>query len=197
MRNGWTDVLVWSLDEQRRLVAAPVTRFSIRDEGRVPAPAGIRPRGQGNRAIIRSSRSPAGHRLGELQPSGPARDPAADPPAAWRGPWLVRAPHRAAGSPHRRRLRHQAAAGALHLQRPGEPGLRRGGSSRGVRHLAAPKSRAHMVDVYLPAPAHCTHGQGNPIDYWFRELGIAYRGAHDKRLPDALYAASDGKSASS
>ena len=45
--------------------------------------------------------------------------------------------------------------------------------------------------VYLPAPAHCTHGRGNPIHDWFRELGIEYRGAHDKRLPNALYAASD------
>ena len=28
--------------------------------------------------------------------------------------------------------------------------------------------------VYLPAPAHCTHGRGNPIHDWFRELGIEY-----------------------
>ena len=45
--------------------------------------------------------------------------------------------------------------------------------------------------VYLPAPVHCTHGRGNPIHDWFRELGIEYRGAPDKRLPSALFAASD------
>jgi replicative DNA helicase len=34
-------------------------------------------------------------------------------------------------------------------------------------------------------------GRGNPIHEWFRELGIEYRGARDKRLPSALFAASD------
>ena len=45
--------------------------------------------------------------------------------------------------------------------------------------------------VYLPAPEHCTFGRGNPIHDWFRELGIGYLGAHDKRLPDVLYSATD------
>jgi replicative DNA helicase len=53
---------------------------------------------------------------------------------------------------------------------------------------------AHLIGdgcVYLPAPARCTHGRGNPIHDWFRDLGIEYRGAHDKRLPDLLYSAGD------
>jgi replicative DNA helicase len=47
--------------------------------------------------------------------------------------------------------------------------------------------------VYLPAPGHCTHGRGNPIHDWFRELGIEYRGAREKRLPAVLYSANEAE----
>jgi replicative DNA helicase len=42
---------------------------------------------------------------------------------------------------------------------------------------------------YLPAPHHCTHGRGNPLHVWFRELGIENLRSYQKRLPVALYAA--------
>ena len=46
----------------------------------------------------------------------------------------------------------------------------------------------------LPAGArHCTHGRGNPIHDWFRELGIEYLGARAKRLPEVLYSATDAE----
>jgi replicative DNA helicase len=47
--------------------------------------------------------------------------------------------------------------------------------------------------TYLPAPHHCTHGRGNPLHAWFRELGIEDLRSHDKRLPAALYSASDAE----
>src|ERR1700751_178917 len=47
--------------------------------------------------------------------------------------------------------------------------------------------------LYLPAPAHCTHGRGNPIHEWLRELGIENRRAHEKQLPEVLYSASDAE----
>ena len=46
--------------------------------------------------------------------------------------------------------------------------------------------------TYLPAPHHCTHGRGNPLHAWFRELGIVLR-SHEKRLPAAMYGASDAE----
>ncbi|HEY6309220.1 MAG TPA: replicative DNA helicase, partial [Streptosporangiaceae bacterium] len=47
--------------------------------------------------------------------------------------------------------------------------------------------------TYLPAPHHCTHGRGNPLHAWFRELGIEDLRSHDKRLPAALYSASEAE----
>ena len=47
--------------------------------------------------------------------------------------------------------------------------------------------------TYLPAPYHCTHGRGNPLHAWFRELGIENLRSHEKRLPAAIYSASDAE----
>ena len=45
--------------------------------------------------------------------------------------------------------------------------------------------------TYLPAPYHCTHGRLNPLHIWFRELGIDDLRSHEKRIPEALYSASN------
>ena len=69
LRNGWDDVLVWSLDD--RAPARPGTGHQclrVRDEGRVPAPAGIWPRGEGNRQPPVPHVLPAGHRSGTCEP---------------------------------------------------------------------------------------------------------------------------------
>jgi len=47
--------------------------------------------------------------------------------------------------------------------------------------------------TYLPAPYHCTHGRGNPLHAWFRELGIENLRSYEKRLPVALYSADDAE----
>ena len=47
--------------------------------------------------------------------------------------------------------------------------------------------------TYLPAPYHCTHGRGNPLHAWFRELGIEDLRSHEKRLPAAMYSANDAE----
>jgi len=49
--------------------------------------------------------------------------------------------------------------------------------------------------AYLPAPWKCTHHRGNPVHAWFRALGIEDLRSADKRLPEALYAASDEEAA--
>ncbi len=45
--------------------------------------------------------------------------------------------------------------------------------------------------VYLPSPHRLTHGRRNPVTAWFRELGIANLRSHEKRVPQALFGASD------
>jgi replicative DNA helicase len=47
--------------------------------------------------------------------------------------------------------------------------------------------------TYLPAPRRSTHGRGNPLQAWFRELGIEDLRSHQKRLPAAMYSASDAE----
>jgi replicative DNA helicase len=45
--------------------------------------------------------------------------------------------------------------------------------------------------TYLPAPQQCTHGRGNPLHAWFRELGIEKLRSYEKRLPAVMYSAND------
>src|SRR4029077_5133592 len=47
--------------------------------------------------------------------------------------------------------------------------------------------------TYLPAPHHCTHGRGNPLHTWFRELGIEDLRCREKRLPAAVYSADNAE----
>ena len=139
LRDGWHDVLVWSLDERNQLVSAPVINVfesGTKDVFRLKLASGREVRATANhRFLTFSGWSP----LGDLRPGDrlaiPRRIPA-----------------------------------------PVTTGL--GWSEDRIGLLA------HLI------------GDGcvvkrQPIHDWFRELGIEYLGAHDKRLPSALYAASD------
>jgi len=54
----------------------------------------------------------------------------------------------------------------------------------------AQRTRWHS---YLSAPDRCTHGRYNPLHVWFRELGIENLRSDERRIPEAVYAASDGE----
>lgn len=41
--------------------------------------------------------------------------------------------------------------------------------------------------VYLSATEHLTHGVGNPVAAWLRELGVFGLRSHEKRVPDAVF----------
>ena len=191
LRNGWTDVLVWSLDEGRRLVPAPLTNVfesGTKDVFQLRLASGREVKATANHPFLTfSGWTP----LGDLQPGDrlaiPRRIPA---PAADGLGW----------SEHRiGLLAHLIGDGCVIKRQPVHYTSNDPENLEFVEEAAAaefgitPRRVAQQTwwHVYLPAPAHCTHGQGNPIHDWFRELGIEYRGAHDKRLPNALYAASD------
>jgi len=191
LRNGWTDVLVWSLDERRRLVPAPLTNVfesGTKDVFRLRLASGREVKATANHPFLTfSGWTP----LGDLRPGNrlgiPRRIPA--PVASGLG-W----------SEHRiGLLAHLIGDGCVIKRQPvhytsNDPENLEFVEAAAVAEFGiSPRRVAEHTwwHVYLPAPAHCTHGHGNPIHDWFRELGIEYRGAHDKRLPDALYAASD------
>ncbi|MCW2893947.1 MAG: replicative helicase [Actinomycetia bacterium] len=191
LSNGWKDVLVWSLDERHQFVPAPVTNVfesGTKDVFRLRLASGREVKATANHPFLTfSGWTP----LGELRAGDrlaiPRRIPA--PVAVGLG-W----------SEHRiGLLAHLLGDGCVIKRQPVHYTSNDPENLEFVEAAAAaefgitPRRVAQQTwwHSYLPAPAHCTHGRGNPIHDWFRELGIEYRGAHDKRLPSALYAASD------
>jgi replicative DNA helicase len=191
LRDGWKDVPVWSLDERHQLVSAPITNVfesGTKDVFLLRLASGREVKATANHPFLTfSGWTP----LGELRTGDrlaiPRRVPA--PLAAGLG-W----------SEHRiGLLAHLLGDGCVIKRQPvhytsNDPeNLDFVEAAAAAEFGISPRRVAQETwwHSYLPAPAHCTHGRGNPIHEWFRELGIEYRGAHDKRLPNALYAASD------
>ncbi len=191
LRNGWNDVLVWSLDDRHRLVPAPVTNVfesGTKEVFRLRLASGREVKATANHPFLTfSGWTP----LGELRAGDRLAIPRHVPvPVAAGLGW----------SEHRiGLLAHLIGDGCVVKRQPvhytsNDPeNLEFVEAAATAEFGIAPRRVAQQTwwHVYLPAPAHCTHGRGNPIHDWFRELGIEYRGAHDKRLPSALYAASD------
>jgi replicative DNA helicase len=191
LRDGWKDVPVWSLDERHQLVSAPITNVfesGTKEVFLLRLASGREVKATANHPFLTfSGWTP----LGELRTGDrlaiPRRIPV--PVAAGLG-W----------SEHRiGLLAHLLGDGCVIKRQPvhytsNDPeNLDFVEAAAAVEFGITPRRVAQQTwwHSYLPAPAHCTHGRGNPIHEWFRELGIEYRGAHDKRLPNALYAASD------
>jgi replicative DNA helicase len=191
LRNGWTDILVWSLDERRRLVPAPLTNVfesGTKDVFRLRLASGREVKATANHPFLTFSGWSA---LGDLQPGDRLGIPRRIPAPAGSG--LGWSEHRIG------LLAHLIGDGCVIKRQPvhytsNDPeNLEFVEAAAAAEFGISPRRVAQQTwwHVYLPAPVHCTHGRGNPIHDWFRELGIEYRGAHDKRLPEALYAASD------
>jgi replicative DNA helicase len=193
LANGWSDVLVWSLDERHQLVPAPVTNVfesGTKDVFRLRLASGREVKATANHPFLTfSGWAP----LGELRAGDRLAIPRRIPePLA---PGLGWSEHRIG------LLAHLIGDGCAVRRQPVHYTSNDPENLEFVEAAAAaefgitPRRVAQQTwwHVYLPAPAHCTHGRGNPIHDWFRELGIEYRGAREKRLPDALYAASDAE----
>jgi replicative DNA helicase len=191
LRNGWSNVLVWSLDDRHQLVPAPVTNVfesGTKDVFRLRLASGREVKATANHPFLTfSGWTP----LGELKPGDRLAVPRRIPtPVA---PGLGWSEHRIG------LLAHLLGDGCVVRKQPVHYTSNDPENLEFVEAAAAgefgitPRRVAQQTwwHVYLPAPAHCTHGRGNPIHDWFRELGIEYLGAHEKRLPGALYAASD------
>jgi replicative DNA helicase len=190
MRDGWDGVLVWSLDEQRRLVPSPVVNVfesGVKDVYQVKLASGRVVKATANHPFLAFS---GWIPLEDLKPGDrvaiPRRVP--DPVEAGLG-W----------SEHRiGLLAHLIGDGCVIKKQPVHYTSNEPENLAFVEEAAAAEfgisprrvTQKSWWHVYLPAPEHCTHGRGNPIHDWFRELGIEYRGAHDKGIPAALLSAS-------
>jgi replicative DNA helicase len=191
LRNGWNDVLVWSLDDRHQLVPAPVTNVfesGTKEVFRLRLASGREVKATANHPFLTfSGWTPLGELGAGDRLAIPRRIPA--PVAAGLG-W----------SEHRiGLLAHLIGDGCVIKKQPvhytsNDPENLEFVEAAAAAEFGISPRRVEQQTwwhVYLPAPVHCTHGRGNPIHDWFRELGIEYLAAHDKRLPSALFAASD------
>ena len=193
MRDGWDGVPVWSLDGQRRLVPAPVTNVfesGTKDVYRLRLASGREVKATANHPFLAfSGWTPLGDLRSGDRVAIPRRIP--EPLSVGLG-W----------SEHRiGLLAHLIGDGCVVRKQPvhytsNDPeNLAFVEAAAAAEFGISPRRVAQQAwwHVYLPAPERCTHGRGNPIHEWFRELGIEYRGAHDKRLPSVLYSANDAE----
>ena len=193
MRDGGEGVSVWSVDEWQRLVSAPITKVFASGTKEV-----YRLRLASGREVKASANHPfltffGWTPLGDLRPGErlaiPRRIP--EPIDAGLG-WSV---YRIG------LLAHLIGDGCVIHKQPvhytsnDEENLAFVETAAATEFGISPRRVAQKTwwHTYLPAPHHCTHGRGNPLHTWFRELGIEGLRSHEKRLPAAIYSASDAE----
>jgi replicative DNA helicase len=193
MRDGGEDVLLWSFDEQRRLVPAPITKVfasGTKEVYLLRLASGREVKASANHPFLTfSGWTPlealrAGERL-----AIPRRVP--EPFNVGLG-W----------SEHRiGLLAHLIGDGCVvrsqpvHYTSDDEENLAFVEAAAAAEFGISPRRVAQKTwwHTYLPAPHHCTHGRGNPLHAWFRELGIEDLRSYEKRLPAEIYSASDAE----
>jgi replicative DNA helicase len=191
LEHGWDGVSVWSLDADHRLVAAPLTNVfhsGTKDTFRVRLASGREVTASANHPFLAFS---GWTRLDQLSEGSRVAIPRQIPAPmqgglGWSEQRLGLLAHLIGdGCVIRKQPVHYTSNDKENLAFVEAAAAAEFGISP---RRVAQKSWWH---VYLPAAQHCTHGRGNPIHDWFRELGIENLHAADKRLPTALYASSD------
>ena len=194
MRNGWEGTLVWSLDDQHRLVPAPIVNVfesGTKDVFRLRLASGREVKATANHPFLAfSGWTP----LGDLKPGDRVGIPRRVPQPLH--PGLGWSEHRIGLLAHLigDGCVHQEAAGSLHLERPGEPGLRRGGSRGRVRDLAAPGGAADAGGTSTCrrlSTAHTVAGTRSMTGS--ASLASSTWAPVHKRLPEVLYSATDAE----
>ncbi len=189
MRDGSDGVLVWSVDEQHQLVPAPVTKVfasGTKEVYRLRLASGREVKASANHPFLTFS---GWIPLGDLRPGERIAVPRRIPEPINSG--LGWSEHRIG------LLAHLIGDGCVLRRQPvrytsdDEENLAFVEAAAAAEFGITPRRVAQ--DTYLPAPHHCTHGRGNPLHAWFRELGIEDLRSHEKRLPAAMYAASDAE----
>ena len=189
--NGHQGVSVWSVDEQNRIVAAPVTAVfpsGVKETYRLKLASGREVKASGNHPFLTF----AGWRpLEELAAGGriaiPRRVP--EPIGAGLG-WT---------EGRLGLLAHLIGDGCLLRSQPvhytsnDEANLDFVESAAAAEFGITPRRvlQKSWWHSYLPAPYRCTHGRYNPLHTWFRELGIENLRSYEKRIPAALFSGSD------
>ena len=193
LRNGHDGVLVWSLDDRRRLVAAPIT--NVYPSGHKPT---FRLRLASGREVKATGNHPFLTHGGwtPLQALGigdriaiPRQVP---PPVAAGLGW----------STYRLGLlAHLLGDGCVLRSQPVHYTSNDPANLAFVEEAACAEfdisprrvQQGSWWRSYLPAPYRCARGRLNPLHIWLRELGIEDLRSHQKRLPEVLYRADNAE----
>jgi replicative DNA helicase len=193
MRDGWDGVSVWSLDERNQLVPAPVTNVfesGTKEVFLLRLASGREVKATANHPFLTlDGWTPLGNLASGDRIAIPRYAP--EPMSAGLG-W----------SPYRLGLlAHLIGDGCVIKKQPVHYTSNDEANLAFVEEAAAAEfgisarrvAQKTWWHAYLPAPDHCTHGRGNPVHDWFRELGIEYLHSYEKRIPSALYSASQAE----
>ena len=189
--HGHDGISVWSLDEQRRLVAAPITNVfpsGVKEVYRLKLASGREVKASGNHPFLTFTewrpvdQLRVGDRIGI-----PRHIP--EPISVGLG-WT---------EGRLGLLAHLIGDGCVlhgqpvHYTSNDEANLDFVESAAAAEFDITPRRVAQKTwwHSYLPAPYRCTHGRHNPLHTWFRELGIEDLRSHQKRIPDVLHSASN------
>jgi replicative DNA helicase len=190
LRSGHDGILVWSLDEQRRIVPTPVTAVfpsGVKDTYRLLLASGREVKASGNHPFLTFD---GWRKLDDLTVGARVAIPRRIPQPASAG--LDWSEHRIG------LLAHLLGDGCVLRKQPvhytseDEANLSFVEQAASAEFGIAPRrvKQGSWTHVYLPAPHHGTHGRGTPLHDWFREMGIHDRRSYQKRIPDAMYGAS-------
>jgi replicative DNA helicase len=189
--DGHDGVLVWSLDGKRRLVPAPVTNVfpsGVKETYRLRLATGREVTASGNHRFLTFGGWVA---LDDLAVGARIAIPRRTPEPVGAG--LGWSEHRLGLLAHlighgctlRRQPVHYTSQDEANLTFVEEAAAAEFGiTGRRVRQDT-------WTHVYLPAPWRCTHGRGNPLRDWLRDLGVDDLRSYDKRIPEILHSASD------
>ena len=191
--NGHEGVLVWSLDERRRLVPAPVVNVfpsGVKPVYRLRLASGREVKATGNHPFLTFGGWTA---LDDLADGDRIAVPRHTPEPigavlGWTDSRLGLLAHLLGdGCVLRSRPVHYTSDDKANLEFVETAAAAEFGIT--PRRVA----RKGWWHTYLPAPYRCTHGRYNPLHVWFRELGIEDRRSYEKRIPDVLHSASNAE----
>ena len=193
MRDGSEGVLVWSVDERQRLVPAPITKVfasGTKEVYLLRLASGREVKASANHPFLTFS---GWMPLEELSPGERLAIPRHIPEPINAG--LGWSDYRIGLLAHLIGDGCVVRSQPVHYTSNDEDNLAFVEAAAAAEFGISPRRVAQKTwwHSYLPAPRHCTHGRGNPLHAWFRELGIEDLRSHEKRLPAAMYSASDAE----
>jgi replicative DNA helicase len=190
VEHGCEGVWVWSMDCKRRMQPAPLVKvFSsgVKPVFRLQLATGRTVKASGNHRFLTYG---GWEQLDRLQPGDriatPRRIPAPVQPVPWSRPRLALLAHLIGdGCTLPRQSIHYTSADEANLNVVEDAARREFGiEPRRVQ-------QANWWQLYLPAPYRLTHGRRNPIAAWLDGLGVFGLRSHEKRIPEAVFAARD------